>query len=101
MYIVYIYIKYERESLLASPMTTRCLSKVFLSERFLAEIHTMRKKNKTKMLTTASNVFDRKSGRKEKYITAQNTVYTRLYERAQANIAVKRYRINGKPLLTG
>lgn len=45
--------------------------------------------------------YDRKLGRREKYIPGQKRLYIRLYERAWANIAVKRYRINGKPLVTG
>ena len=55
----------------------------------------------TKILTAASDVFDRKLGRRENYIPGQKRVYIRLYERAWANIAARRYRINGKPLLTG
>lgn len=45
--------------------------------------------------------YDRKLGRRKKYIPGQKRLYIRLYERAWANIAVKRYRINGKPLVTG
>lgn len=48
-----------------------------------------------------SDVFCRKLGRREKYITGQKAVYIGLHERACANIAVKGYRINGKPLVTG
>lgn len=55
----------------------------------------------TKIWTAALDVFDRKLGRREKYIPGQETIYIRLYERAWANRAVKRYRISGKPLLTG
>lgn len=53
------------------------------------------------MPTAPSEVFDRKFGRREEYVPGQETVYIRLSGRAWANIAVKRYRINGKPLLTG